>query len=170
MAEDDNGTPAPTTVADSSGGAERTKKESSVTYEVGYGRPPLATRFQPKRSGNPKGRPRGTARGKPSIAKGALDRKVPVDVGGKIRRSSVRQLAFERIGERALSGDVRSVNFLLTRENKEEPAASNECPVPRETALDILRQYFMREQQKVEAENECEQQDDSEVRAGTDNG
>ncbi|MBZ0123728.1 MAG: DUF5681 domain-containing protein [Roseovarius sp.] len=28
-------------------------------YEVGYGKPPVATRFRPGRSGNPKGRPRG---------------------------------------------------------------------------------------------------------------
>jgi hypothetical protein len=27
-------------------------------YRVGYGRPPLATRFKPNQSGNPKGRPR----------------------------------------------------------------------------------------------------------------
>lgn len=29
------------------------------TYEVGYGKPPLASRFKPGRSGNPRGRPRG---------------------------------------------------------------------------------------------------------------
>ena len=27
-------------------------------YRVGYGRPPLASRFKPNQSGNPKGRPR----------------------------------------------------------------------------------------------------------------
>ena len=29
-------------------------------YSVGYGRPPQHTRFQPGRSGNPKGRPKGS--------------------------------------------------------------------------------------------------------------
>ena len=29
-------------------------------YEVGYGKPPKHTRFQPGQSGNPKGRPKGT--------------------------------------------------------------------------------------------------------------
>ena len=35
-------------------------------YEVGYGKPPDATRFQPGRSGNPKGRPKGS-RNKPKL-------------------------------------------------------------------------------------------------------
>jgi hypothetical protein len=30
------------------------------SYEVGYGKPPQATRFQPGKSGNPKGRPKGS--------------------------------------------------------------------------------------------------------------
>jgi len=31
-------------------------------YRVGYGRPPLETRFKPNQSGNPKGRPRRRSR------------------------------------------------------------------------------------------------------------
>ena len=33
---------------------------SSAPYEVGYGKPPKHTRFQPGQSGNPRGRPKGT--------------------------------------------------------------------------------------------------------------
>ena len=35
------------------------------TYEVGYGKPPQATRFQPGKSGNPKGRPKGSRKAPP---------------------------------------------------------------------------------------------------------
>jgi hypothetical protein len=34
--------------------------DCDLPYSVGYGRPPKHTRFKPGRSGNPKGRPRGS--------------------------------------------------------------------------------------------------------------
>jgi hypothetical protein len=53
-------------------------------YEVGYGRPPLLTRFQRGRSGNPGGRPRGTTaeRAKTLVLEEAY-RLVKVRVGDK---------------------------------------------------------------------------------------
>jgi hypothetical protein len=38
-----------------------------ANYEVGYGKPPKATRFQPGQSGNPRGRPRGAKNRKPRL-------------------------------------------------------------------------------------------------------
>ena len=40
--------------------------EEEPTYEVGYGKPPQATRFQPGKSGNPKGRPKGSRKAPPA--------------------------------------------------------------------------------------------------------
>lgn len=36
-------------------------------YEVGYGKPPVATRFRPGQSGNPKGRPKGARNRRPAL-------------------------------------------------------------------------------------------------------
>jgi Family of unknown function (DUF5681) len=47
---------------DRNGGLKPPSKPSC--YEVGYGKPPIASRFAPGQSGNPKGRPKG-ARNKP---------------------------------------------------------------------------------------------------------
>ena len=38
-----------------------------LDYEVGYGKPPVATRFEPGRSGNPRGRPKGAHNKLPAL-------------------------------------------------------------------------------------------------------
>lgn len=115
---------------------------------VGYRRPPVSTQFQPGKSGNPKGRPKANTRRRSSMARAALEQKVLVTDDGSNRKASVRQIAFKRLGEKALSGDIKSMNFLLTRENEEAPPARDPLPVPLETALEILRAYFARETEK----------------------
>ena len=81
------------------------------------------------------------------MAKAALERKVTIEKAGKTHNASVRQAVFERIAEKALSGDMKAVSFLLAREIEEQPP-SNHSAVPPETALEILRAYFAREKTK----------------------
>jgi hypothetical protein len=119
-------------------------KTPSVGYDIGYGRPPRRTQFKPKTSGNPKGRPKATSRKQGSIAQATLEKKLATAKSGGARKS-LRQLAFERIGEKASSGDIKSVNFLLARENEERLLAPNQFPVSTETAIEIMRAYFERE-------------------------
>jgi hypothetical protein len=88
------------------------------------------------------------------MAREALERKDGLSEDGSNRKASVRQVAYERIGEKALGGDIKSVNFLLARENDEQPPAPDRLPVPPETALEILREYFARERAKKEIRNE----------------
>ena len=44
------------------------REAEAAPYEVGYGRPPKATRFKPGKSGNPGGRPEGLRASKSRIA------------------------------------------------------------------------------------------------------
>ena len=44
------------------------RQPPAAGYDVGYGKPPKATRFQPGTSGNPRGRPRGSRNRSPSAA------------------------------------------------------------------------------------------------------
>jgi hypothetical protein len=122
-------------------------KPPAASYEVGYGRPPTSTQWQPKQSGNDKGRPKRSSRGKSSMAQAALEQKVKIEKAGKTHKASVRQAAFERIAEKALSGDMKSVSFLLAREIEEQPPPNLWAVAP-ETALEILRAYFAREKTK----------------------
>jgi hypothetical protein len=40
----------------------------TAKYDVGYGKPPVATRFKPGKSGNPEGRPKGSKNTVPSLS------------------------------------------------------------------------------------------------------
>jgi hypothetical protein len=61
---------------------EKTRRRD---YTVGYGKPPMDTRFRQGRSGNPGGRPRGiTARRATALALKELYRLVPVREGDKL--------------------------------------------------------------------------------------
>jgi hypothetical protein len=44
------------------------RQPPAAGYDVGYGKPPKATRFQPGTSGNPRGRPRGSRNRSPSAS------------------------------------------------------------------------------------------------------
>ncbi|WP_426052218.1 DUF5681 domain-containing protein [Brevundimonas sp. SL161] len=54
----------------------------SDDYDVGYGRPPQATRFKTGQSGNPKGRPKG-AHNLHTLLSDAMQTRVPVTIEGR---------------------------------------------------------------------------------------
>jgi hypothetical protein len=85
---------------------------SKGDYEVGYGKPPEATRFKKGASGNPKGRPKGTRNLSTDIRE-VLGAKVSVMENGKPRRVSTQLATLMRLREKALKGDIRSMERLL---------------------------------------------------------
>lgn len=79
---------------------------------VGYGRPPVHSRFQKGRSGNPRGRPRGR-RSLESIVGEVLEQKMWVSVDGRRKRVPVEKAILLRLRELALKGDLRAVRMML---------------------------------------------------------
>ena len=72
-------------------------------YEVGYGRPPKSTRFQPGRSGNPKGRPR-KQETFGALLQRALLRRVRIQENGVTRYVSVKEVDCDAIGQQGGKG------------------------------------------------------------------
>jgi hypothetical protein len=75
----------------------------SVGGDVGYRKPPRATRFTKGRSGNPAGRPRGRHRQAPYEA--VLGQMVKIREGGVERRVTAAEAFLLQLTKRALEGD-----------------------------------------------------------------
>jgi len=81
-------------------------------YDVGYGKPPLASRFQKGQSGNPAGRKKGS-RNLATMVQEALDEKVVVNMNGRRRRVSKLQAAFIQQSNRAAGGDPKATKLMI---------------------------------------------------------
>jgi hypothetical protein len=107
--------------------SKRKPPTSDGEYEVGYGKPPKHARFVPGRSGNPNGRPKGTRNFKTDL-KATLKAPVRITRDGKPRKVSTQEAMLLRLREKALSGDARSLDRLIslaqTYNNEELTAAS----------------------------------------------
>ena len=85
-----------------------------ITEErVGYGRPPMATRFAPGKSGNPRGRPRGT-RSVGAILQDVFGQKVSVTENGRTRRVPAIEGMLRRLANDALRGEAGAMKLLLS--------------------------------------------------------
>ena len=106
------GTPREPPVTTDEAAPEDRPAEPAADYIVGYGRPPVAFRFRPGRTGNPRGRPEG-ARNLATIVAAALAERVPVKLNGRSRRITKLEAAVKQLVNRAAGGDARVTQLLL---------------------------------------------------------
>lgn len=81
--------------------------------EVGYGKPPKATRFQKGKSGNPRGRPRrntGIAELFRKISKQVVQANGP---NGQRRRMTKLEASITQLMNKATAGDLKAMKVLL---------------------------------------------------------
>lgn len=78
---------------------------------VGYGRPPTATRFQPGRSGNPRGRK--GARNFAAIVASTLNERVAITENGMRKRITKLEAAVKQVVNRGVGGDARSIALMI---------------------------------------------------------
>lgn len=98
-------------------------QSSAVNERVGYGRPPMMTRFRPGQSGNPRGRPKG-ARNLSTIVAAALSERVAINENGRRRRITKFEATVKQLVNRAASGEARATQLLLAlvQANEARPA------------------------------------------------
>src|SRR5262249_36510068 len=96
-----------------SSGAAETSQAGEATYAVGYGRPPKATQFQPGRSGNPNGRPKGRRNIWSELAD-VYTELVSVTIDGRtVCVPRITALLMKQC-ERALEGNDRAIQAAFT--------------------------------------------------------
>lgn len=105
-------------------------------YAVGYGRPPVHSRFQDKHSGNPAGRRKGQPSAQDLVMREAA-RLVKVKRGDEIETVTKHEVVIRQLWQMAMQGDLAAVRLLFTVMNSATPAAG-EGTAEDETAMPSL--------------------------------
>jgi Family of unknown function (DUF5681) len=110
---------------------------------VGYRHPPKATQFKAGKSGNPKGRPKGS---QPvgSMLRDIIQQKVAVTEGGKTRKIPALEVMFRRLANDAMRSDKGAIKFLLSLVDRysESPEAKIELNEMLAEDEEILARYL----------------------------
>ncbi|MET0048182.1 MAG: DUF5681 domain-containing protein [Sedimenticola sp.] len=125
-------------------------------YEVGYGKPPKATQFQPGQSGNPKGRPKGTKNLKTDLQE-VLNEKVQVNAGGQTLEVTKQRAMLMRACELALQGNIRAIEFVTNLKRKhQEDDEDSVAAHPLSAGEEQILADFIQQQREIIDEEEQE--------------
>lgn len=91
----------------------RRKTAKSADYAVGYRKPPRSSQFKGGKSGNPKGRPKGS-RPVASLLQDIIQQKIAVTENGRTRRLPALEIMLRRLANDAMRGEQRAIKFLLS--------------------------------------------------------
>lgn len=118
-----------------------------TTYKVGYGKPPKAKQFKRGRSGNPKGRPKGSLNLAIDLT-AELGEHITVREDGRSRKVSKQRALIKSLMAKALQGDIRATAALLALyarvitevpEDQDEPIHTEELQILRRFAPRLLK-------------------------------
>jgi Family of unknown function (DUF5681) len=89
--------------------------DSRKSYEVGYRKPPVATRFQKGTSGNPSGRPKKLAQPlDPGMVLQSIDNEEIVVIdNGKRKRMTKAEIGFRQLFTKATRGDLTAARLIV---------------------------------------------------------
>ena len=116
----------------------------SKAYVIGYGKPPLETRFKKGQSGNPVGRPKG-ARGLQTLVLEILQEKVSIRTNGKDRRITTLEALLLKQVELAIKGNPRALEKLILWSRASEPEQAERTAEPTTAELTEADQSILAE-------------------------
>src|ERR1700680_1782546 len=119
--------------------------ERTRHYEVGYGKPPLHTRFQKGKSGNPKGRPRGK-KNMSTLLSTALNASIVVVENGRRHRITKREAIVTQLVNKSAAADLKATQIVLAmlREVESQDDGSADPAVFAEADHEIIRRIQAR--------------------------
>jgi hypothetical protein len=85
---------------------------NETTYQIGYRKPPVHTRFKPGQSGNPSGRVKGSKNLK-TLFHQILNEQIPLIDGTQSKKVTKAEALMRRLVIGALKGDSRSLMTLM---------------------------------------------------------
>jgi hypothetical protein len=85
------------------------------------------------------------------MARATLEQRIVVRGTGVRKRLSVREIAFQRLAEKAMAGDLKALNFLLGLEDAVQSTEGDATQKSAERSLKIIQQFLER-QRKGEKE------------------
>ena len=88
------------------------REASTPDYEVGYGKPPRSTRFQPGQSGNPRGRPKGSRNLKTDLIE-ELQETIDIREGNRTRKITKQRAFIKALTNGSIKGNARSSSLLI---------------------------------------------------------
>jgi hypothetical protein len=119
-------------------------------YEVGYGKPPVHTRFQKGQSGNPKGRPRGR-KNLSSLLNEALNGWVIVVENGRRKKITKREAIITQLVNKSAAADLKATQIVIAL--LQEVEAQTDGSAEQITLTEADHEIIARMQERLRAEN-----------------
>ncbi len=119
----------------------------------GYKRPPKSSRFAAGRSGNPRGRPKGSRNLKTDLDK-LLTKKITVREDGEVRKVTRQEAILLGLFSKAVRGDVRAITSIFAMLTKFYPPDQfrEEHEAVTESDEEIIEQFLRHRTEQTKKE------------------